>query len=356
MKTFYFSFSYILKRCLLYVMFLLLLLSLLPAINPTAPKELRIALLVGIFLEIALIITDNVLRSASRKKGMPEFKCMPHKKAKSAYTYIMLLVLLFIMLIPFYVVIITSIKTSQEANLVDFTWWPTMGIDLGSYKDVWTAKTSGTTLQSSFFNTIITALPTSVITVFASSLSAYAFAKLEFRGKKFLFNLLMFSMMAPACITLTTSYVLYDTIGWVNTFFPLIVPSLFGGASIVFFLRQYYMGIPNELIESAKIDGQGKMGIFFRIITPLSVPAYIAQFILTFIAKYNDYLGPLLYLQRPKLYTLSVYLKFFSGSTSAQAEIVAAACAITILPLVMIYFIFQKKILDGVAMSSGLKV
>ena len=132
--------------------------------------------------------------------------------------------------------------------------------------------------------------------------------------------------------------------------FSLITPV----AGIVFFLREYFAGIPDDLLGSARLDGLDDMGIFFRIVMPLSVPAVVAQLVLTFVGKYNDFMGPLIYLTDNEMYTLQIYMRSFT-SGSIYNNRVAAACAISIAPLLLAYLFLQKIILSGIAMSSGLK-
>ena len=140
-----------------------------------------------------------------------------------------------------------------------------------------------------FLNTLAYVLPPTLCGLFASALAAFAFAKLNFKGKNLLFGLLLITMLIPGTIMLTPTYVIYDLIGWTDSPLPLIIPGMFGAAACVFFMRQFISGIPDSVVEAAKIDGVGYFGIFIKIIIPLSVPALIAQGLLGFIGGYNDY-------------------------------------------------------------------
>jgi multiple sugar transport system permease protein len=258
---------------------------------------------------------------------------------------------------PFYVVVITSFKTKVESMNV-FTWWPKT-FSLEGYIDALT-YTSGDgdtmpTIVRGFINTLITTIPPVFIGVLVSALAAFAFAKMNFKSKKVLFSILLSTMIIPGTISMIPSYVIFDKIGWIDTFLPLIVPGLFGGASIVFFLRQFYFSIPDDLISAAKIDGLSNIQIFFTIILPLSVPALIAQFVLTFVGSYNAYLGPLLYLQSPDKYTLQIALSFFRGTYATNWSVVMAGSVLSLLPTLIIYFVGQKFFVQGIA-TSGMKL
>ena len=266
-----------------------------------------------------------------------------------------LFVFVLLVFTPFYIQAITSVKTSSEANQIDFTWIPKDGVTLDSYKEVFkVGDIIGVTMIQAFINSVVYAIIPTVVGILVSALSAYGFAKLEFVGKKFIFNFMLFTIMIPGCITMSSSFVLFDNLGWVDTPLPLIVPGCFGSVTCVFFLKEYFMGIPNELLEAANIDGAGKIGRFFYIMLPVGVPALIAQFILIFISRYNDYMGALIYLSSPEKYTIQLALTFFSGSMRDK-DILSAASMMALLPMLLLYVIFQKKILNGISMSSGLK-
>ena len=207
-----------------------------------------------------------------------------------------------------------------------------------------------------FFNTLWIILPPTLLGLFCSSLSAYAFAKLRFKGKNWLFSLLLLTMMIPGTILLTPSYVIFNQIGWVDTPLPLMIPGMFGAATCVFFMRQFYTGIPSELLEAAKLDGMGYFKMFFKIMVPLSVPALLAQGLLGFIGGYNDYLGPFLYLQSQEMYTLQITLNLLKDTFALKnVPAMMAATVISILPTIILYLIAQKYFVEGIA-TSGMKL
>ncbi len=267
-----------------------------------------------------------------------------------------------IYLIPFYIVLITSFKANNQiATQNPFIWFPT-GEQLGleGYKSIFTTYTIFETGESMILvgikNTLIIMIPVILGGMFSSSLAAYAYAKLRFRWKKVMFGVLMFSMMLPSIILLIPSYFMYDNLGITEhfSFFPLIVPPMFGSATCIFFLKGYYESIPDELLESAKIDGLGYFKTYYKVILPLAKPAIVAQGLLGIVACYNDYLLPLIYLVKEKDYTLQIALQMFSTGNNDNLPTVMAGAVISILPILILYFCLQKYFISGLA-SSGIK-
>lgn len=272
--------------------------------------------------------------------------------------YTMLILYAFVIIFPFSIVISTSLKTWQEARSLTFKWFSEQGLVWEGYKEVfiWTANPDAVlpTLVKSFINTLLYIIPPTVIGLFTSSLAAYAFAKLRFRAKNAMYAFLLATMMIPGTIMIVPQYSIYDAIGWVDTPLPLMIPGMFGAAACVFFMRQFFAGIPDSIVEAAKIDGVGFFGIFWTIMVPLSVPALIAQGLLGFIGGYNDYFGPLIYLQSSELYNLQVALNIFASVYGDQPNAVMAATMIALLPTLIIYFIAQDFFIEGIA-ASGVK-
>ncbi len=270
-------------------------------------------------------------------------------KWENFFTYFFLILACLAVLFPFSIVISTSFKTYADSVKIPFKFY--MGyISLDAYKTIF----ANPNLWNGLKNTLIITLPIAVIGVLNSALAAFAFAKIRFKFSKGMFAILMGSMMLPGVITMTPAYVIYDTIGWVDTFLPLMVPTAFGTASCVFYLRQYFTTIPDSLIEAAELDGLSKFGVFTRIILPLSRPALIAQFILWVIAGYNDYFGPMLYLNSRELYTLQLELHLMTGSAESYWPNIMAASIIIMLPMLILYFAAQKHFIEGIVMT-GMK-
>ena len=281
------------------------------------------------------------------------------KYTKRVLVYAFLGLCALAILFPFYIAVITSFKPFTEANNVEFTWWP-KHFTLHGYADVFT-YTGGTTVNSplvllGFFNTLWMVLPRTIVGTLVSGMAAFAYAKLNFRVKKISFNLLLLTMMVPGVIMLIPSYMLYYWYGWLNTPLPVIIPSLLGGTSAIFFIRQYYLGVPNDMMEAAQLDGLGYFGTYFYIMLPIAMPAFWAQFIIGFISGYNEYLGPMLYLKEASLLTLQLALQQFSSSRgNTDPGAVMSAALVALVPTITLFVIAQKQFISGIV-TSGLKL
>lgn len=283
------------------------------------------------------------------------------RKAKilsNLLAYFMLAMAALMVLVPFYVIFITSFKDNIDAVAIPFQWWPKEWTLEGYYTMLFKDMTGGgrkySTVLLGFLNTLKTVVPTMLIGVSTSIISAYAFAKMRFPYKKLLFSILLMTMMVPGVVLLTPTYLLYDSLNLTDTYFPLMVPGMFGTASCVFFLRQYFIKIPDELIEAAKIDGLGQFGILTKIMVPLAKPAILSQGILWFVNGYNDYLNPLLYLWTPDKFTLQIALNYVIGTYGQDWHSIMAGCVLALSPILLIYLFAQKYFLEGIA-TTGLK-
>lgn len=281
---------------------------------------------------------------------------------KKVISYLILILFTLIYLIPFYIVLITSFKAdNQIATQNPFIWFPSaeqLGFD--GYKNIFTMYTIFETGESMILvglkNTLIIMIPVIIGGMFSSSIAAYAYAKLRFKGKKIMFSILMFSMMLPSIILLIPSYFIYDNLGITEymPFFPLIIPPMFGSATCVLFLKGFYESIPNDLLDSAKMDGLGYFRTYYKVVLPLAKPAIVAQGLLGIVAVYNDYLLPLIYLVREKDYTLQIALQMFSTGNNDNLPTVMAGAVISILPILILYFCLQKYFISGLT-TSGIK-
>lgn len=262
------------------------------------------------------------------------------------------------LLLPFYVIFVTSITPTLEyGTSSEFIWFPEEAT-FEAYQTIFLDDpmylTNGqSSIVVGFLNTLWLTLTTTIVGLFVSGLAAFAYAKLKFRWKNVLFMFMLVTTMIPSAVMTIPSYVFYNAIGWGQGFAALLIPSLFGGAITVFFLRSYMTSIPTETIEAAKIDGLGPFGIYCRIIIPLSIPAFVAQFIFGFVGGYNNYAGPLIYLSNnPEWYTLQLSLYKIQDVFKEPAQLCASAL-IALLPLVIVYIIFQKFFIEGIAVGGG---
>lgn len=191
-------------------------------------------------------------------------------------------------------------------------------------------------------------------TLWSCSLAAYAFARLRFPGRNGLFGLMIATMLLPWHVTMIPRFLLISELGLYNTLAALIVPTFLGDAFSIFLLRQFFLTIPEELSEAARLDGASEWGIFWRIVLPLSRPALATVALFQFVAAWNDFNGPLLYLNDPARFTLAYGLEQFTSAYSSQTNLLMAAAVLFTLPIVILFFFTQRTFIRGIA-TTGLK-
>lgn len=196
-------------------------------------------------------------------------------------------------------------------------------------------------------NTITITLICVVANVFVNAFIAYGFAKIPFPGKNILFTIVLSTMMIAGFVTLIPQYVLFAKLEWLNTYYPLVVPALFGSAFNIFLLRQFFRTIPNEMIEAAKMEGANHFYIWRKIALPLVKPALATVAIFSFNGAWNDFLGPLLYVNDENLYTLQIGLQVFKEQASTQWNYLMAGSLLVLLPVIILFFVFQKYFIKG---------
>ncbi|MFD1676118.1 carbohydrate ABC transporter permease [Alicyclobacillus fodiniaquatilis] len=204
-----------------------------------------------------------------------------------------------------------------------------------------------------FGNTLFIAVISSVGGVISSSLVGFAFARLRAKGKNFLFYCVLSGLMIPYSVIMIPQYLLFKQLHWINTYFPLIVPAWLGLPFLIFLFRQFFAGIPNEIFEAARIDGSGYFGLYWRMAMPLAKPAVATAFIFHFEAAWNDFLGPLIYINSNTKYTLSLGLAAFTSSCDCTPwnQLMAVSGVVALVPI-LIFFIAQKYILRGITLTA----
>ena len=210
-----------------------------------------------------------------------------------------------------------------------------------------------------FANSAIVVTLATLGTIITASLVAYSFARFEYRGRDTLFFITLATVMLPAQVTLIPQFVLFFKLGWINTLKPLWVPFWFGGGGFaIFLMRQFFLSLPKDLDEAALIDGASYFRIFWSILLPLCKPILATLAIITIIATWGDFLGPLIYLNSPDKFTISIGLHFFNGSPEVGGEpmqhLLMAVCILSMLPVIIIFFLGQRFFVQGIVMS-GIK-
>lgn len=203
-------------------------------------------------------------------------------------------------------------------------------------------------------NSMLIALLNIVGRVLSCTLVAFSFARMRFPGKNILFMLLLSTLMIPGQVTLLPQFVLFQWLGWVGTYLPLIVPSFFGNAFFIFLMRQYIMTIPRDLDEAARIDGASTWGVFRRIILPLCVPPIVVIAVLTFLWTWNEFLDPLIYISDYDSYTIQLGLNMLKGRYNIEWNLIMAGSLLGVIPPLLLYFVAQKQLIGGIA-SVGIK-
>lgn len=250
---------------------------------------------------------------------------------------------------PLYWMVTTALKTDAEIFLFPPTWWPQ-----DAQWQNFLASTNYIPFWLYIRNTAIVSGLTIFGTVTSCALIAYGFARVRWPGRNAVFLAYLSTIMLPAQVTMIPLYIIFRQFGWIGTYLPLIVPAFFGNALYVFLLRQFFMTIPNELSDAARMDGAGELGIFWRIMLPLLKPALATVALFTFVATYRDFLGPLIYLTDQQQWTISLGLKMFQNQYGAQWQLMMAASTLTMIPTVVLFFLTQRTFIEGIALT-GIK-
>lgn len=269
---------------------------------------------------------------------------------KKAVIYLTLAAVAAVLIIPLLWMLSASLKGNEEIFAIPPTWIPEK-IRWENYADVFDRLPFLAYLRNTTFITTLTI----VGTVFSSSLVAYAFACLRWPGRDKLFIFVIATMMLPLHVIMIPLFVIFKELHWLNTYKPLIVPAFLGGGAFnIFLLRQFFLTIPGELFDAARIDGCSEWRLYWSIAMPLARPALITVAILTFMFSWNDFLGPLIYLSDQAKNTLALGLALFVGQHQTEWGILMAASIIMMIPMVLIFFFFQRYFIQGFTMS-GLK-
>ena len=270
------------------------------------------------------------------------------KITKKILIHVILLLLSFTMLIPFLFMISTSLKSADEVFSIPFKWFPKK-VMLENYIYMWQNAPWG----RYFFNTLIITVSVIVGQVFTSSLAAYSFSRLTFKGRDLMFFIYLGTMMIPFQVIMIPTFTIVKKLGWINELKSVIIPAFFSPFA-TFLLRQFFLGIPKELEEAAKIDGCGYPKIYWEIIMKISKPALTTIAIFTFMGTWNDFIRPLIFLSRSETWTLALGLAKFQGTYTTQWNQMMAGSLITMVPVLVVFMFGQKYFIQGIVMS-GLK-
>lgn len=257
--------------------------------------------------------------------------------------YAILILISIFMALPFIWMLSTSFKLQQDI----FGYPPRLIPDsptLENFKTVFLDNN----LVGVLFNTIVIALSSTLLSLFFCALGGYGFAKFEFLGKKWLFALLLATLIIPGAVMMVPTFVIMRELNWVDKFLPLIIPGA-ANAFGIFFFRQYISTINNELMDAARIDGASEFGIFWRVIIPIISPGMVSLGLLNFMRSWNDYLGPLIYLKSPEHWTITVSINALNGGAGLTYwGPQMAMSVISLIPLLIIFLVFQRRFVEGI--------
>lgn len=251
-----------------------------------------------------------------------------------------------IFLIPFFWMVTGAFKTAADLNASPIVWFP----DQITF-DNFTQAAALFPLARYFFNTAVICVLSVIGAVISSAMVGYGLARIEWKGRTALFVVILSTTMIPFYVTMFPAFEIYRTLHLTNTWVPLILPHWLGVPIYIFLLRQFLMSIPKELSESARIDGANEWQIFIRVIIPLIKPALVAVGLFQFLASWNDFLGPLIYLSDAKLYTISLGLNFFKGEYTSEFGPLMAVSALAVLPVVILFFFAQRTFIEGITLT-----
>ncbi|MFJ4046188.1 carbohydrate ABC transporter permease [Microbacterium sp. NPDC089987] len=291
-----------------------------------------------------------------RRRGAPGDSAVPVGMRSRAYRSMNVIVTIVlaiggvIMIAPLLWTFTTSLKTREAVFALPPQWIPDP-VQWENYLRVWSAGP----LASGIWNSIVVSVSVTVVGTATSALAAFAFAKMRLPFKNVVFLTLLVAIMIPFPTIMIPQFKMFGDLGMVDTLWPLILPGLFGNIVMIFFLRQFLDSVPDSIIEAAKLDGAGYLRIFWTLIFPAIRPAVAAQFILWFMAVWNDYLAPIIYLNSPDRQTLQLVIASFNATYASQTDypLIMAASFIALIPVLVVFVIFQRQIIESVALTGA---
>ena len=265
------------------------------------------------------------------------------------FLYAFLIVLAILFILPIFYLFMGSFKAESELFRVPFKWLPDK-FQFGNFINMFSSIPFFKYLK----NTMIIVVCNIVGSLLSCSLVAYGFARLRWPGRDKVFILVLITMILPYQVTLVPLFLMFTKMKWIGTFLPLTVTCFFGNPFFIFLLRQFFTGIPQDISEAARIDGAGEFTIFSRLVIPMAKPALTTVAFFAFIRSWNDFLGPLVFLGKDELYTLSLAASMLKSNLDPNWSLLLALGAVMILPVLILFFVMQKYFIQGIAMS-GIK-
>lgn len=289
---------------------------------------------------------------ATRSPGNRSVRPHGRKALASIARHALLLGMSVLFMMPFYWMVVSAFKTDGEILGTTLTWWPET-VQWQNFANI--LDHPGFRFFRMLGNSVFYAGTVTVGTVLSSALVGYGFARMRFPGRNVLFAITMSTLMIPGLIIFIPTYVLFKWFGLIGTWAPLILPQLLGSAFFIFLMRQFFMTLPSELADAARVDGAGEFRIFWQIMLPLVRPALAVVAVFTWLATWNDFFGPLIYLSDPEMHPLSLGLFAFQAQHSTEWALLMGASVLTTIPLIVVFAFTQRYFLRGISITGGIQ-
>ena len=292
--------------------------------------------------------SQSIQLTSDQRRTATTRPTLPRGTVRTVLTYALLLALAFIMLLPFIWMLSASLKLDKDVFRFPIEWIPS-DPQWGNYETIWTRIP----FLTFFFNTFKLTVIITFLQVATSSFAAYAFAKLDFRGRDTLFLAYLASIAVPWQVYMIPQFILMRELDLVDKHMSLILLQAFTAFG-VFLMRQFFISVPNEILDAARIDGLSEYGIYFRIMLPMSKPALATLTIFSAVFVWNDFMGPLIYLHSDSLKTIQLGLRMFIQQYSANYSLIMAASLVSVIPVMVLFLAFQRFFVEGIG-TTGLK-
>lgn len=283
-------------------------------------------------------------------------KATPGEVIIDVLKYAVLIVLAFSFVLPFVWMVLSALKDDPQVYTIPPVWIPNPAF-WENFPKAWSQYDF---TRFTFNSVFLYGLPVTIGVTLSSSFIAYGFSRVKWPGRDLLFGIVLATLMIPYAVTMVPLFIIWKNLGLINSYWPLVIPAFFGSAYGIFLLRQFYLTIPQELSDAARIDGAGELGIWWRIILPLAKPALTVVALFTFIGTWNDYLAPLIYISKTELYPVALgvnLLRIAVGATGTPANIypyLMAVSTIVTVPVIILFYFAQRTFIEGVT-TTGLK-
>lgn len=285
--------------------------------------------------------------TASLSNARPAVRRFSRKTMNRMGSYLVLLIFAILVVAPFYWMVVTSLRSPDEVLKIPPAWVPDPVV-FSNYPKVFQEVPFARFIGNSFVLVFWNVLGQ----VFATTCVAYGFSRFRFPGRNAMFLVLLATLMIPNTITLVPQFILFSRMGLTNNYLPLILPAFAGSPYLIFLMRQYMLTIPLELDEAAMLDGATRLQTLVYVLRPLMTPALVLVTVFTFVDVWNDFLRPLVYLNDPNMFTVSIGLAFFQGTRFTAWEMLMAGSLMAMLPPAILFFLTQKRLMGGIAMTA----